>query len=194
MTKDSSTMQDNDPTGVWAMARQTYETAVRRGAVVLRRQPHLEDADEGTFADWLQTTDDSTTQLALWAEETSTVVTQESPIGRSWISPEPVRLTPLDAPVSTPDVRTFAPQGNWIDPIRWSWPNGTNPIFDEVDADVTHPLTPTGKPAKRGPKLPFTDGLPFDDYMQVVRQDQDRATEQFVIGMAGLPIEPDEHD
>jgi hypothetical protein len=63
--------------------------------------------------------------------------------------------------------------------VRESWPDGDTPVFDQIDTDVTHPRTKTGQPTKQGPKLPFTGGLPFDAYMQSVKDDFARVDAEY---------------
>ena len=205
MTQDDDQVgaQDNDPTGMWAMAGKIHEMASRRGAILTRRRSDPtpgENSVPDTFVDWLeQDPDDSTVQLALWEEKTSTVVTPAPPANGGWVPSSATveagraKLSPLDTPMPTMAVRTFPSMTDPLELVRQLWPDEGEPIFDEVNTDVTHPRTPTGKLAKCGPKLPLTGGLSFDQFVQAVKEDLRRADARYHLGMAGLIDAADEN-
>jgi hypothetical protein len=183
---ESNDTESNDPTGMWAMAGKIHEMAVRRGAVQVRQRPDPDsDAEPSVvFADWFEQEESISTVSARnggWVPDRATVEA-----GRA-------ELTPLDTPAPTVAARMFPSMEDRLGPIRRSWPDGDEPIFDEVDADVTHPRTPTGKLAKCGPKLPFTDGLSFDEFVLAVKEDLRRVDARYHLGRAGLIDSADEN-
>jgi hypothetical protein len=202
-SNDTTDTQSSDPTGAWAMARKIHEMASRNGAILTRRRPDplLDDDDDsssGTFADWFERNgSDATVQLALRTERTSTVLTATPPASGGWV-PRPtvetgtVEPSPLDTPAPTLAVRSFPSMADPLELVRRSWPDGDEPIFDEVDSDVTHPRTPTGKLAKCGPKLPLTGGLPFVEFNLAVKENLRRVDARYHLGMAGLIDATDE--
>jgi hypothetical protein len=204
VTQDSEQagIQDNDPTGMWEMAGKIHEMARRQGAILTRRRhdPVTDDnsAPDTTFAEWFERNADGEAPLALWAEKTSAVVMPAPPANGGWLPRSSavetgrVELTPLDTPMPTMAVRTFPSMADPLALVRQLWPDGDEPIFDEVNTDVTHPLTPTGKLAKCGPKLPLTGGLSFDEFMQAFKEDLRRVDARYHLGMAGLIDAADE--
>jgi hypothetical protein len=203
MAAKADTEIDTDPTGMYAMARQTHQMALRNR--VVRTRTTVEQTDE--------TVDASTVVFAEMPEDEPphpvfAVLDQAfasvSPPVRTngWVPTRPkeitvapppaaierraISITELDAPPPSSAERVFPTLENPSDRVRKLWPDQTSPVYEEVDAEVTWPLTPTGRKAKRGPTWAIFNGLSFDDYMKTVESDFRRVQFEHRILMTSL--------
>ena len=197
MAAEAETEIDTDPTGMYAMARRTHENAVRNGLVKTWRRRRTEEvSEEIVFAEIPPTPltrvgavrDDSYDMVV--TPNGQTIALPRSKPANGWVPTRPPGLEPptplpaierramsiteLDAAPPPSAARVFPTLESPADRTRTLWPGQTSPVFEEVDAEVTWPRTPTGRKAKRGPVLPITDGLPYEEYQKAVATDFQR--------------------
>jgi hypothetical protein len=191
MVEDTE-VRDTDPTGMYEMARRNHEMAVRSGLVKTRLERLDRPVDDDATVTFAELDEDSLAQTFKVLDEAfagiepvAAIEAPAKPKANGWVPTRPPGLEPpppaierraqsiteLDSPAPTSVALVFPSRTDPTERIRRLWPDQTSPVFTEVDADVTHPRTPTGRKAKRGPRFDFTDGLPFEEYMRNVRDD-----------------------